>query len=155
MPWKECSSVSEREEFVKLLELESSNVSVLCRRFGISRKTGYKWLGRYESVGRAALCDRSRRPHTSPEKTCEAMEAAVLSVRTKHPAWGGRKIRRVLLNAGHQGVPSLGTITAILHRYGLILQEESAKHKAWIRFEHEHPNDLWQMDFKGHFCDGS
>ena len=109
MPWKPCSSVSEREEFVKLAELESSNVSVLCRRFGISRKTGYKWLGRYESVGRAALCDRSRRPHRSPEKTCEAMETAVLSVRTQHPAWGGRKIRRVLLNAGlHTRRPSSG-----------------------------------------------
>ncbi len=86
MPWKECSSVSEREEFVKLVALESSNVSVLCRRFGISRKTGYKWFGRYESAGRAALCDRSRRPHASPGKTCEALEAAVLSVRTRHPA---------------------------------------------------------------------
>ena len=152
MPWRECSSVSEREEFVKLVELESSNVSVLCRRFGISRKTGYKWLNRYESVGCAALCDRSRRPHTSPEKTCEAMEAAVLSVRTEHSAWGGRKIRRVLLNAGHQGVPSASTITAILHRHGLIDEAESSKHKAWMRFEHERPNDLWQMDFKGHFA---
>jgi len=152
MPWQECSSVSEREEFVKLVNLESSNVSVLCRRFGISRKTGYKWLNRYESTGGAALCDRSRRPHTSPEKTCEAMEAAVLSVRTEHSAWGGRKIRRVLLNAGHQGVPSASTITAILHRHGLIDETESSKHQAWMRFEHERPNDLWQMDFKGHFA---
>ncbi len=152
MPWKECSSVSEREEFVNLVSLESSNVTVLCRRFGISRKTGYKWLDRYASAGRTALGDRSRRPHTSPEKTCEAMEAAVLSVRTKHPAWGGRKIRRVLLNAGHQVVPSASTITAILHRHGLIDKAESSKHKAWTRFEHERPNDLWQMDFKGHFA---
>ena len=152
MPWKECSSVSEREEFVNLVALESSNVSVLCGRFGISRKTGYKWLERYESAGRAALFDRSRRPHRSPEKTCEAMETAVLSVRTQHPAWGGRKIRRVLLNAGHQEVPSASTITAILHRHGLIAETESGKRHAWIRFEHAHPNDLWQMDFKGHFA---
>ena len=152
MPWKECSFVSEREEFVRMAKLESSNVSVLCRRFGISRKTGYKWLGRYESGECAALRDRSRRPHTSPSKTCDAMEAAVLSVRTRHRAWGGRKIRRVLLNAGHQEAPSAGTITAILHRHGLIDKSESSKHKAWMRFEHAHPNDLWQMDFKGHFA---
>ena len=152
MPWKECSSVSEREEFVELAAVESANISLLCRGFGISRKTGYKWLGRYESAGRAALCDGSRRPHTSPEKTCEAMESAVLRVRTGHPAWGGRKIRRVLINEGHVGVPSASTITTILHRHGLISPEESAKHKAWIRFERRAPNDLWQMDFKGHFA---
>ncbi len=152
MPWKECSSVSEREEFVKLVALDSSNVSLLCRRFEISRKTGYKWLGRYASSDRATLCDRSRRPHTSPVRTCATMEGLVLAVRHQHPAWGGRKIRRVLLNVGHEGVPSASTITAILHRHGRIDQAESSKHKAWTRFEHEHPNDLWQMDFKGHFA---
>ncbi len=125
MPWKECSSVSEREEFVNLVELASSNVSVLCRRFGISRKTGYKWLGRHACTGLSGLSDRSRRPRRSPERTSEAMEERVLAVRTQHPVWGGRKIRRVLLNAGHQGVPSASTITAILHRHGLIDEAES------------------------------
>ena len=158
MPWKECSSVSEREEFVELAAVESANISLLCRGFGISRKTGYKWLGRYESAGsnvpagRVALWDRTRRPQSSPARTCEAMEAAVLRVRVRHPAWGGRKIRRVLMNDGHVDVPSASTITAILHRHGLISREESSKRKAWIRFERRAPNDLWQMDFKGHFA---
>ena len=151
MPWKECSSVSCREEFAAWAQAESARMSDLCRRFGVSRKTGYKWLSRYASSGVSGLSDRSRRPRSSPRRTSEAMEGLVLAVRTEHPAWGGRKIRRVLQDIGHQGVPSASTITAILRRYGLIDEAESSKHKAWIRFEHEHPNDLWQMDFKGHF----
>ena len=152
MPWKECSAVSCREEFVGLAQAERVQMSALCRRFGVSRKTGYKWLRRHASAGVSGLLDRSRRPRGSPWRTSEAMEERVLTVRTEHPAWGGRKIRRVLLNAGHDGVPSASTITAILHRHGLIDEAASSKHKAWMRFEHEHPNDLWQMDFKGHFA---
>lgn len=141
-----------REEFVGLAQAERVQMSALCRRFGVSRKTGYKWLRRHASAGVSGLLDRSRRPRGSPWRTSEAMEERVLTVRTEHPAWGGRKIRRVLLNAGHDGVPSASTITAILHRHGLIDEAASSKHKAWMRFEHEHPNDLWQMDFKGHFA---
>ncbi len=152
MPWKECSAVSCREEFVGLAQADWAKMSELCRRFGVSRKTGYKWLRRYASAGVSGLLDRSRRPRGSPGRTSEAMEGRVLAIRTEHPAWGGRKIRRVLLNAGHQDVPSASTITAILHRHGLIDEAESSKHKAWMRFEHERPNDLWQMDFKGHFA---
>ncbi len=136
MPWKECSAVSCREEFVRLAQTEAANVSELCRRFGVSRRTGYKWLGRFASTGRPGLSDRSRRPWSSPERTSEAMEVRVLAVRTEHPAWGGRKIRRVLLNAGHEGVPSASTITGILHRHGLIDKAESSKHKAWIPWLH-------------------
>jgi len=152
MPWKECSAVSCREEFVGLAQGERAQMSALCRRFGVSRKTGYKWVKRYASAGVSGLLDRSRRPRDSPGRTSETMEGRVLAVRIEHPAWGGRKIRRVLLNAGHQDVPSASTITAILHRHGLIDETESIRHKAWMRFEHEHPNDLWQMDFKGHFA---
>ena len=152
MPWKECSAVSCREDFVALAQAEGGTVSQLCRRFGVSRKTGYKWLRRFASAGPSGLVDHSRRPRSSPWRTSAAVEERVLGVRTEHPAWGGRKIRRVLLNAGLQGVPSASTITAILHRHGLIDEAESSKHKAWRRFEHERPNDLWQMDFKGHFA---
>jgi transposase InsO family protein len=80
------------------------------------------------------------------------MEALVLEVRKLHTAWGGRKIRKVLQNAGHAKVPSASTITAILHRNQEIDPEESEKRKAIQRFEREHPNELWQMDFKGYFA---
>ena len=101
MPWKECSAVSCREEFVGLAKSELANVSELCVRFGISRKTGYKWLGRYKAAGVPGLLDRSRRPQSSPWRTGQTMEGRVLAIRVEHPAWGGRKIRRVLLNDGH------------------------------------------------------
>lgn len=152
MLWKECSSVSQRVEFVRLAQPEPGNLAELCRRCGISRKTGYKWLRRFMEAEESSLVDRSRRPMNSPGRTPKAMEERVLRVRAAHPVWGGRKIRRVLLNDGPPGVPAASTITAILHRHGLIDQEESSKHKAWTRFEHERPNDLWQMDFKGHFA---
>ena len=78
MPWKECSAVSCREEFVRLAQVEWAKMSELCRRFGVSRKTGYKWLGRYASTGASGLLDRSRRPRGSPARTSEAMEERVV-----------------------------------------------------------------------------
>jgi len=127
-------------------------VSALCRRFGISRKTGYKWLGR-ERCGEA-LTERSRRPHDSPSHTPPAVEAAVLALRAQRPSWGGRKLRRRLLDLGHAAVPSASTITAILQRHGCIDPAEAMRHKPFQRFEHDRPNRLWQMDFKGHFAHG-
>jgi transposase InsO family protein len=129
-------------------------MSELCRRFGISRKTGYKWLGRVKGAGAAGLADRSRRPRRSPGRTAAVMEAQVVELRGAHPAWGGRKLRRRLLDLGAQGVPAASTITEILRRHKRLDGAESAKHKAFTRFEHAAPNDLWQMDFKGHFATG-
>jgi transposase InsO family protein len=74
-----------------------------------------------------------------------------VAIRREHPAWGGRKIHHRLLALGQAIVPAPSTITGILHRRSLMDPAESAKHKPFVRFEHEHPNDLWQMDFMGHF----
>lgn len=152
MPWKLETPMSQRKEFVSLAQTDGANLARLCRRFEVSRKIGYKWLARYREAGESGLADRSRRPHHSPRETQEALVAAVLAVRAAHPAWGGRKIRARLLAQGWVQVPAASTITAILHRHGLIDPEDSAKHKAWQRFEAPAPNDLWQMDFKGHFA---
>lgn len=149
MSWKVCDPMSLREEFVGLACLSERNMAELCRRFGISRKTGYKWLGRASSD--ASLSARSRRPRVSPGRTAEAVEQAVLAVRDAHRFWGGRKIARVLRNLGEVDPPAPSTITAILRRHGRIDEAEAAKHVPWRRFEHPHPNDLWQMDFKGYF----
>jgi transposase InsO family protein len=73
-------------------------------------------------------------------------------VRSQHPVWGGRKIRRVLLDDGVGLVPSASTITAILRRHGLLEGPRSGQPREWTRYEHAEPNDLWQMDFKGHFA---
>lgn len=151
MPWQEASTVSLRREFVQLAKSEGANVRDLCRRFGVSPTTGYKWLARYEIADLAGLEDRSRRPHFSPGRTPADVEEAVLAERERHPAWGGRKLRARLVARGFQGVPSASTITAILWRYGRIDPVEAAQHQPWQRFEREAPNELWQMDFKGHF----
>lgn len=150
MSWREVSTVCLRFEFVMLAQREGCNVSSLCERFNISRKTGYKWLNRYKASGDAGLVDLSRRPRTSPLCTDKSVEDAVVELREKHP-WGGRKIHTVLKNQGYGGVPAPSTITAILRRRNKIDPAESTKHTAFTNFEHPYPNDLWQMDFKGHF----
>lgn len=151
MPWQEVSAMSLKREFIVLANQEGANVRELCRRFQISSRTAYKWLHRFQEEGVAGLAGRSRRPGRSPGQTPPAVEAAVLRMREEHPAWGGRKIGARLRHLGHEAVPSPATITAILHRHGLIDPAESAKRPHWQRFEHPAPNDLWQMDFKGHF----
>jgi transposase InsO family protein len=151
MPFEERSIVSQREEFCRLALAEGANRRELCRRFGIEPATGYLWLGRYREAGREGLEDRSRRPLSCPWRTPEEVEARVLEVRREHPAWGGRKIERVLHQAGLEGVPSPSTITEILRRHQLLDGPRAEKRRDFQRFEHPDPNALWQMDFKGHF----
>jgi transposase InsO family protein len=143
--------MSQRREFVLLAVQERANIRQLCQRFGVSSATAYKWLHRFEADGPSGLKDLSRRPHYSPARTTEELEKAVISLRRKHPAWGCRKLRRRLLDLGHQIVPSASTITAILRRHQLLDPQESVKHQAFQRFERAAPNELWQMDFKGEF----
>jgi len=151
MAWKESDRVSERLDFAKLASVEGGNFAELCRRFGVSRKTGYKWLQRWQEEGPEGLVDRSRRPTNSPNRTCGEVEAQVLAIRQQHPAWGGRKIRRRLEELQCCSVPSASTITSILHRHGCISEKASSKAKAFTKFERSEPNELWQLDFKGDF----
>ena len=150
MPWNAKDTMNLREEFVLLAQQEGANRRELCRRFGISPPTAYKWLARYAAEGQAGLLDRSRRPRHSPRLTSAEVETAVIDLRTSHPAWGGRKLSRRLQDLG---LPELApsTVTRILHRHQLITPERSEAATPWRRFEHAEPNDLWQMDFKGHF----
>jgi transposase InsO family protein len=154
MAWKECDRVSLRREFVELALVEGACMSTLCDRFGIARKTGYKWLQRYRSDGLAALADRSRRPRRFRTPTTPAVEARVLDARDQHPAWGGRKLRHWLDRQGVGDVPAPSTITAILRRHGRLDHTAAATRprRDWVRFEYPEPNDLWQMDFKGEFA---
>lgn len=148
MPWREVSTMDQRREFVALASLEGANRRELCRRFGISAQTGYKWLARAEEKG-ADLADRSRRPHKSPLRCKPSIEAAVLNIRDAHPAWGARKIERCLTRAG-KAAPALSTIHAILVRHARVPGPAGKPGEPWQRFEKEAPNLMWQMDFKGH-----
>jgi transposase InsO family protein len=151
MPWSAPTVLQRRTEFINLALQPEVNMSELCQRFSISRKTGYKWLARYRADPRTdTLVDGSRRPQRSPKRSAEAVEAAVITLRAEHSAWGGRKIAHVL-RRDQQLVVAPSTVTAILHRQGLISATASQAAQPWQRFEHAAPNDLWQMDFKGHF----
>lgn len=143
------SLMSLRQEFVRLSENQAVSFTELCQRYGISRKTGYKWLGRYRKQGSEGLADHSRRPKKSPGQLPKAKEQALVSLRSSYPSWGARKIRRLLKNQGEKTVPASSTITAVFHRHGLIDASSKAAKPNWQRFEREVPNSLWQMDFKG------
>jgi transposase InsO family protein len=152
MPWKEQTIVSERIEFVSMVKKGAIPIREICRRYGVSHKTGYKWLERFEEAGEKGLADLSRRPQSSPKQTPDAMEQVVISLRQKHPVWGGRKLNARLLALGYCDAPAPSTITEILRRNDLLNAEESGKHAPMQRFEADEPNALWQMDFKGHFA---
>lgn len=150
MPFHEGSRMDARLEFVMLASVDGANVRKLCRRFSVSPTTGYKWLERWRLDGMAGLQELPRRPQNSPSRSVAATEQGVLSVRAEHPAWGGRKIARRLKDLGHEAVPAPSTVTAILKRHGVELGAHGGGQPAFTRFERARPNELWQMDFKGH-----
>jgi transposase InsO family protein len=146
MPWKETDVRSERIGFVVEALRGEESVSALCQRYGVSRKTGYKWLARYEQVGKLAeLGELSRRPHRSPAQSPEELEQRVVDLR-QHFGWGSRKLQWVL---GKEGLKaSRSTIDRILDRRG-VQRGHLRVRPAVKRFAREGPNELLQMDFKG------
>jgi len=151
MAWKSGTIMDSRLEFVRLAERGEVSMTELCRRFAISRETGYLYLRRYRAEGVAGLKDRSSRPHSSPRRSPDALETQIVALREAHPAWGGRKLARRLKDMQVEAVPAASTVTAVLRRHGRLDPAETAKHQAFRRFQRGAPNDLWQMDFKGHF----
>ena len=145
MSWK-SSIMEQRIEFVRLASVEGQEFLEACSRFGISRKTGYKWMARFKAEGEAGLVDRSRRPKKSPGKSSSKKESMVMKLRGKHPRWGGRKLRQRLIDLDRKKVPSASTFTSPLGRHGLLLAFDGAGERRTVqRFEREFPNELWQM----------
>ncbi len=149
MPWMEQNRMSLRQEVCHWAERPDADISQLSRRYGVSRKTIYKWLKRHAAEGASGLADQSRRPHGHPHTTPPAMVERVLAVRAVY-GWGGRKISAYLRQQGVADAPAPSTITAILARHGA---ETPATRLAdppqrWQRFVAAQPNDLWQLDFK-------
>ena len=139
-----------RLEFVVEALAGEKSMSRLCREYEISRPTGYKWLRRYQAG--EPLRDQSHASRRHPNRTPPEVEALLVAARNRHPTWGGRKLVRYLEDQGYSGLPAASTATEILRRHGLISPEESEKHTPYRRFQMERPNQLWQMDFKGHFA---
>lgn len=146
MPWNKVDMQEERIRFAVLAEHGERPMAELCREFGISRETGYKWWRRYQKQGAGGLEERSRKPHASPRRTAIDIEQRIVELRRQTPDWGARKLRVKLAKQGiHLPV---STIHRILLRYGLVAEQDRGR-PAPKRFEREQPNELWQMDFKG------
>ena len=155
MPWLETDPVNERKRFVLEAQGGLFSHSELCRRYGISRKTGYKWLDRYEREGPDGLTDRSHRPHSCPHATDPEVLEAAFELRRHRPRWGADKIRARLieLNPGWS-VPSPQILHKHLRQQGLV-----NKRRRSVRRPHpgpptapfDAPNSIWSADFKGQF----
>ena len=158
MAWQETCIMDQRMCFIVACVAGEESVSSLCRHFGISRKTGHKWLSRYRAEGVGGLDDRSRAPLTRPGAVPGDIAALVLSVRHRHPSWGPRKVK-AWLEARHRwtGFPAASTIGGLFDRAGLTRPRQrrrrvgpSASPLAACRA----PNDVWCADFKGWFLTG-
>lgn len=148
MPWGNKTVEELRKEFI-IAAKTSNNFSSLCREFGVTRRTGYKWVERSKIT--EDFSDRSHARKNIGNKTDIETEKVILSMREENPGWGAKTIRQVLLNQGYENLPCVKTFNNILKRNGCITEEESLKHKAFVRFEKEKCNEMWQTDFKGEF----
>lgn len=155
MPW-ERSVEEQRAEFLALFNQEGANRRALCRAWGVSAKTAYKWQVRQAEAGSAGLADRLRVPRHSPLRSSEGIEAHVLALGALYPRWGARKLRCLFAQEGSvpgMEVPAVSTVHAILRRHGALPgRSKAAAVPARGRWARERPNELWQMDFKGHFA---
>ena len=159
MPWTETDPMTERHKFILAQEEGLFSMTELCERFGISRKTGYKWLGRYREEGVEGLQDRSRAPKHCPHSTPETVQELVIKAREAHPRWGPRKLLDYL-GPRHPEVPlpAPSTVGDILKREGLIeprRRQRRPTHPGTNPIEAKAPGEVWTADFKGEFRLGS
>ena len=156
MPWSETCRMDERVRFVLEAQEGWSSMSELCRRYGVSRRVGYKWLDRYQEEGLSGLQDRSRAPKRQAEATPLELVESILALRRKHPTWGPRKLRAWLdRNQPDAPWPACSTIGAILKREGLSEPRRRRPRAPTVwsppRTRPDEPNRVWTADFKGEF----
>lgn len=155
MPWQESTMTVQRLRFVAAMKMGEATMSELCRAFGISRKTGYKWLHRFDQGGAAALEERPRKPLRSGNAVSDEVVSALVDARRLHPRWGPKKLRVILARERPgQALPSCSTIANILKRHGLSspLRRRRRVPGFCKPFQLVNgPNSVWSIDFKGHF----
>jgi transposase InsO family protein len=136
----------QRVRFVVAASLATKPFRQLCEEFGVSRPTGYEWEARYRETGLEGIVERSRRPLRSPRQTAPELARQVIDLRRRYPDWGARKLKVLLEREGIK--LGYNTVHRILLRHDLV-RDQDRRDVATQRFEREHPNELWQMDFKG------
>ena len=155
MPWLETSPVDERERFIADQRRGLYTMTELSARYGISRKSGYKWLDRFEEGGRAALHDQSRAPHHCPHRIPAAVAQLICAARRAHPSWGPEKLLDWLEPRYPAFArPAVSTAGDLLARRGLVKKRPRRRphqHPGVVPLTTTAPNDLWTADFKGHF----
>ncbi len=153
MPWRERRTMNLKLEFVERAKAPDRNMAALCREYGITRETGYKWLARFEAEGYDGLDERSRGPESTPLSSAEEIVMSVVEARRKHPRWGPRKLVALLRRTLGERTPSERTVARLVKRFGL-LRERRRKRPLNV-VEHapqvvvKAPNDVWTIDFKG------
>jgi transposase InsO family protein len=155
MPWKQTDRLKQRLLFVADFDRGHYSMTELCRRYGVSRKTGYKFLDRFDDPGPEGLHDQSRAPRTCPHRIDDTVARAIVAARKAHPSWGPRKLLEWLSRRRPDlELPAASTAGDLLARHGLVKRRRRRSH--WV-----HPgapilsttdaNDVWTADFKGHF----
>jgi transposase len=155
MPWRETDAMNERMEMIGRYLSEGDSISELARWYGVSRKTVYKWVERYELLGPVGLAEQSRAPRHQPHALAPEWERAILEWKAQKPLWGAPKIHAKLL--GLAGCPSEGTVSNVLARHGLSRPRRRrgrATPSASPLGHCQGPNQVWCADFKGHFRTG-
>ena len=158
MPWSDTTTMDQKTQFIADYLREVLSISELCELYGISRKTGYKWIDRYIHLGPAGLEEYSRRPKQCPHQTAPEMMDALLEMRRRHPTWGAKKLLP-LLHKRHPGwtMPGRSTVCNILSRNGLVPKKRRRRHIGHPGKPTSQilaPNDVWCTDFKGQFKTG-
>jgi putative transposase len=157
MPWRETRVIDERARFVLAVEAGEEPVSAVCRRFGISRDKGYKWLRRWQAEGAAGLADRSRAPRSHPQAVADQLLEACLALRRQHPTWGPAKVKAALeRRSPDRPWPAASTIGALFDREGLTVKRRIKRRgpPGGPLFAAAAANDVWSIDFKGWFRTG-
>ncbi len=158
MPWSHTSPMDQKTQFLADVLRGTVSMSEICAQYGISRKTGYKWLRRYRATGPPGLVDRSRRPQGCPQQTPAAVSAALLAARRRHPSWGAKKLLALMRRQDPKGPwPGRSTVCDLLQRHGLVRAPRARRrlgHPGKPTTVARAPNELWCADFKGEFRTG-
>ena len=158
MPWSETDAMDQKRLFVRDYMRGSFTMAELCRRYGVSRPTGYKWIERFEAEGFGGLEERSRRPLGCSHATSDEITKAILELRRRHPSWGAKKLLTILAQRRPKvDWPARSTVCDLLSRHGMVERKRRRSypgHPGKPETSMAHPNDTWCVDFKGEFKTG-
>jgi transposase len=158
MPWNEVTTMDARVSFILDWKSQKHQVTELCARYGVSRKTAYKWINRYLEEGPDGLWERSHAPKSAANRTSAQVEEAIVQQRLRHPSWGPKKLIWTLQRWRPElDLPSRTTVAEILMRNDLVLSRRRPRpvgHPGRPSMAVSKPNDSWSIDFKGQFRTG-